>query len=180
MASRHLRKNPKLVKIVHLKIWISLKVFLQFRMVWRAGRQQRLTDHYTKHWRSPGVCSQSTACRKTLRCLVNTASKIIGSPSVMHLGYIQPSPHPQCWWQPSHSSLLISGRRCRSFWANYTTLVNTFIHQAVRMLNSVQHTHIQYLFPVGPSALDYTPETCTYCLWSYLSSGSLWNSDSLH
>ena len=83
--------------------------------------------------------------RKALQRIVNTAGRIIGAPLpslqdiyTTHLTrkattIVSDASHP------AHNlfSLLPSGRRYRSLGSRTTRLTNSFIHQAVRMLNSL-------------------------------------------
>ncbi|KAK3523418.1 hypothetical protein QTP86_032737 [Hemibagrus guttatus] len=90
-----------------------------------------------------GGCTAS--CRKTLQRIVNAASKIIGVslPSLVDIfhtrltsraiGIAADGSHPS----NLHFSLLTSGRRYQSLQAHSTRVSKGFIHQAVRMLNSI-------------------------------------------
>lgn len=92
-----------------------------------------------------GCCTAS--CRKTLQCIVNAASKIIGValPSLIDIFHTcLTSRAISIAADSSHLlklyfSLLSSGRRYRSIQAHSTRLSNNFIHQAVRILNSVHY-----------------------------------------
>ncbi|XP_053083447.1 uncharacterized protein LOC128316964 [Pangasianodon hypophthalmus] len=100
-----------------------------------------------------GGCNASFP--KTLQRIVNAASKIIGVslPSLVDIFHTRltsraisiaaDASHPS----NLHFSLLPSGRRYRSLQARSTRLSNSFIHQAVRMLNSAH-----YLPPHPPTS----------------------------
>ncbi|XP_076866643.1 uncharacterized protein LOC143517742 [Brachyhypopomus gauderio] len=90
-----------------------------------------------------GACTAS--CRRTLQRIVSAAEKIVGTslPSLQDLyssrltrKALRLAGDPT---HPLHSffSLLPSGRRLRSLRARTTRLKDSFIHQAVRMLNSL-------------------------------------------
>ncbi|KAK0154367.1 hypothetical protein N1851_003520 [Merluccius polli] len=90
-----------------------------------------------------GGCTAS--CRRTLQRIVRAAEKIVGAPlpslqdiyntrlSRKALSIAGDSTHPtHCLF-----SLLPSGRRMRSLKARTSRLKDSFVHQAVRMLNSL-------------------------------------------
>uniref|UniRef100_A0A8C2HFC2 Reverse transcriptase domain-containing protein n=1 Tax=Cyprinus carpio TaxID=7962 RepID=A0A8C2HFC2_CYPCA len=105
-----------------------------------------------------GACNAS--CRKTLQRIVRAAEKIIGVslPSLQDIYGTRLTRKALCITgdptHPSHSffSLLPSGRRLRSLQARTSRLKDSFIHQAVRKLNSLPN-----LPPWPPSA----PRTTT-------------------
>lgn len=94
------------------------------------------------------------SCRKTLQRIVNEACKIMGIslPSLMDIFHtrltsraISIAADNSLLLNP-HFSLLPSGRRYWSLQARSTRLSNSFIHQALRRLNSVH-----YLTPLIPT-----------------------------
>ncbi len=109
-----------------------------------------------------GACNAS--CRKTLQRIVRAAEKIVGVslPSLQDIYSTRLPRKALCIagdpTHPSHSffSLLPSGRRLRSLQARTSRLKDSFIHQAVRKLNSL---------PSLPSLLSFTPHTTE--LWHY-------------
>ncbi|KAI3360336.1 hypothetical protein L3Q82_014651 [Scortum barcoo] len=90
-----------------------------------------------------GACSAS--CRKTLQRIVRAAEKIVGAslPSLQDIYTSRLTRKALCIARdpthPSHSffSLLPSGRKLWSLWARTSRLRDSFVHQAVRMLNSL-------------------------------------------
>uniref|UniRef100_A0A9J7ZV96 Reverse transcriptase domain-containing protein n=1 Tax=Cyprinus carpio carpio TaxID=630221 RepID=A0A9J7ZV96_CYPCA len=104
-----------------------------------------------------GACNVS--CRKTLQRIVRAAEKIIGVslPSLQDIYGTRLTRKALCIagdpTHPSHSffSLLPSGRRLRSLQARTSRLKDSFIHQAVRKLNSLPN-----LPPRPPSASGTT------------------------
>lgn len=106
-----------------------------------------------------GTCNAS--CRKTLQRIVRTAEKIIGVslPSLQDIYSTRLTRKALCITadatHPMHSffSLLPSGRRLRSLQARTNRLKDSFIHQAVRKLNS-----LPALLP-APSPRTSSPRT---------------------
>ncbi len=100
-----------------------------------------------------GACNAS--CRKTLQRIVRAAEKIVGVslPSLQDIYSTHLTRKALCIagdpTHPTHSffSLLPSGRRLRSLQARTSRLKDSFIHQAVRKLNSLPPT------PTPPSSL---------------------------
>ncbi len=100
-----------------------------------------------------GACNAS--CRKTLQRIVKAAEKIVGVslPSLQDIYSTRLTHKALCIagdpTHPSHSffSLLPSGRRLRSLQARTSRLKDSFIHQAVRKLNSLPS------LPAPPSSL---------------------------
>ena len=103
-----------------------------------------------------GSCAAS--CRKTLQRTVRAAEKIIGAPlpavdtiysTRLTRKAIQISGDAT---HPTHSyfSLMPSGRRLRSLRARTTRLRDSFVHQAVRQLNSLPALPPS-LFPLPPA-----------------------------
>ncbi len=90
-----------------------------------------------------GACNAS--CRKSLQRIVRAAEKIVGVslPSLQDIYSTRLTRKALCIagdpTHPSHSffSLLPSGRRLRSLQARTSRLKDSFIHQAVRKLNSL-------------------------------------------
>ncbi len=90
-----------------------------------------------------GACNAS--CRKTLQRIVRAAEKIVGVslPSLQDIYSTRLTRKSLCIagdpTHPTHSffSLLPSGRRLRSLQARTSRLKDSFIHQAVRKLNSL-------------------------------------------
>uniref|UniRef100_A0A8C2G3L7 Reverse transcriptase domain-containing protein n=1 Tax=Cyprinus carpio TaxID=7962 RepID=A0A8C2G3L7_CYPCA len=105
-----------------------------------------------------GACNAS--CRKTLQRIVRAAEKIIGVslPSLQDIYGTRLTRKALCIagdpTHPSHSffSLLPSGRRLRSLQARTSRLKDSFIHQAVRKLNSLPN------LPPRPSSASGTTE----------------------
>ncbi|XP_067362509.1 von Willebrand factor A domain-containing protein 5A-like isoform X3 [Channa argus] len=98
-----------------------------------------------------GACNAS--CRKTLQRIVRAAEKMIGVslPSLQDIYGTRLTRNAEGFaGHPSHSffSLLPSGRRMRSLQARTSRLKDSFIHQAVRKLNSLPN-----LPPLPSSAL---------------------------
>ncbi len=108
-----------------------------------------------------GACNAS--CRKTLQRIVRAAEKIVGVslPSLQDIYSTRLTRKALCIaGDPTHPansffSLLPSGRRLRSLQARTSRLKDSFIHQAVRKLNSL---------PSLPR-LSFTPRTTE--LWHY-------------
>ncbi len=111
-----------------------------------------------------GACNAS--CRKTLQRIVRAAEKIVGVslPSLQDIYSTRLTRKALCIagdpTHPTHSffSLLPSGRRLRSLQARTSRLKDSFIHQAIRKLNSLPS-----LPP--PPLLSFTPRTTE--LWHY-------------
>ncbi len=86
-----------------------------------------------------GACNAS--CRKTLQWIVRAAEKIVGVslPSLQDIYSTRLPAKPSDPTHPSHSffSLLPSGRRLQSLQVRTSRLKDSFIHQAVRKLNSL-------------------------------------------
>ncbi len=109
-----------------------------------------------------GTCNAS--CRKSLQRIVRAAEKIIGVslPSLQDIYSTRLTRKDLCIagdpTHPSHSffSLLPSGRRLRSLQARTSRLKDSFIHQAVRKLNSL---------PSLPPTPSFTPRNTE--LWHY-------------
>ncbi len=109
-----------------------------------------------------GACNAS--CRKTLQRIVRAAEKIVGVslPSLQDIYSTRLTRKALCIagdpTHPTHSffSLLPSGRRLRSLQARTSRLKDSFIHQAVRKLNSL---------PSLPPLLSFTPRNTE--LWHY-------------
>ncbi|XP_067372150.1 uncharacterized protein [Channa argus] len=112
-----------------------------------------------------GSCNAS--CRKTLQRIVRSAEKIIGVslPSLQDIYGTRLTRKALCIvgdpTHPLHSffSLLPSGRRLRSLQARTSRLKDSFIHQAVRKLNSLPNLPP---FPLRPQyctvqAQNYNP-----------------------
>ncbi len=109
-----------------------------------------------------GACNAS--CRKSLQRIVRAAEKIVG----VSLSSLQDIYSTRLTRKalsiagdpthPTHSffSLLPSGRRLRSLQARTNRLKDSFIHQAVRKLNSL---------PTLPPTPSFTPRTTE--LWHY-------------
>ncbi len=120
-----------------------------------------------------GACNAS--CRKSLQRIVRAAVKIVGVslPSLQDIYSTRLTRKALCiagdTTHPTHNffSLLPSGRRLRSLQARTNRLKDSFIHQAVRKLNSL---------PSLPPLPSFTPRTtelwpfifCTVCLFVYL------------
>ncbi len=154
-----------------------------------------------------GACNAS--CRKSLQRIVRAAEKIVVSlspPSRTSTTPVSPASPQHCRWShpPTHNffSLLPSGRRLRSLQARTNRLKDSFIHQAVRKLNSLpslpppplsyptqhwtltptpphhphhhppEHTHTHTL----TLTLRQAPDTCTALDWPH----STTSSDSLN
>ncbi len=111
-----------------------------------------------------GACNAS--CRKSLQRIVRAAEKIVGVslPSLQDTYNTRLTRKALCIagdpTHPTHSffSLLPSGKRLRSLQARTSRLKDSFIHQAVRKLNS----------PPPPPTLpppSFTPRTTE--LWPY-------------
>ncbi len=109
-----------------------------------------------------GACNAS--CRKSLQRIVRAAEKIVGVslPSLQDIYSTRLTRKALCIagdpTHPTHSffSLLPSGRRLRSLQARTSRLKDSFIHQAVRKLNSLSS------LPPLPSLTPRTTE-----LWHY-------------
>ncbi len=86
-----------------------------------------------------GACNAS--CRKSLQRIVRAAEKIVGVslPSLQDIYSTRLTRKALSPTHPTHSffSLLPSGRRLRSLQARTSRLKDSFIHQAVRKLNSL-------------------------------------------
>ncbi len=103
-----------------------------------------------------GACNAS--CRKSLQRIVRAAEKIVGVslPSLQDIYSTRLTRKALCiagdTTHPRHSffSLLPSGRRLRSLQARTNRLKDSFIHQAVRKLNSL---------PSLPPLPSLTPRT---------------------
>ncbi len=110
-----------------------------------------------------GACNAS--CRKTLQRIVRAAEKIVGVslPSLQGIYSTRLTRKALCIagdpTHPSHSffSLLPSGRRLRSLQARTSRLKDSFIHQAVRKLNSLP--------TLSPPLPSFTPRITE--LWHY-------------
>ncbi len=108
-----------------------------------------------------GACNAS--CRKSLQRIVRAAEKIVGVslPSLQDIYITRLTRKALCIagdpTHPSHSffSLLPSGRRLRSLQARTSRLKDSFIHQAVRKLNSL---------PSLPPLPSFTPRNWTLTL----------------
>uniref|UniRef100_A0A9J8AUK8 Reverse transcriptase domain-containing protein n=2 Tax=Cyprinus carpio TaxID=7962 RepID=A0A9J8AUK8_CYPCA len=110
-----------------------------------------------------GACKAS--CWKTLQRIVRAAEKIVGVslPSLQDIYGTRLTRKALCIagdpTHPSHSffSLLPSGRRLQSLQARTSRLKDSFIHQAVRKLNSLPNLPPPP-FPLPPQApLNYEP-----------------------
>ncbi len=112
-----------------------------------------------------GSCNAS--CRKSLQRIVRAAEKIVGVslPSLQDIYSTRLTRKALCIsgdpTHPSHSffSLLPSGRRLRSLQARTSRLKDSFIHQAVRKLNS-----LPTLPPFPHAPLNSDPLTYYYYL----------------
>ncbi len=112
-----------------------------------------------------GACNAS--CRKSLQRIVRAAEKIVGVslPSLQDIYSTRLTRKALCIagdpTHPSHSffSLLPSGRRLRSLQARTNRLKDSFIHQAVRKLNSLPTLPPSPLLPHAP--LNSDPMTHT-------------------
>ncbi len=111
-----------------------------------------------------GMALATHPAASTLQRIVRAAEKIVGVslPSLQDIYSTRLTRKALCIagdpTHPSHSffSLLPSGRRLRSLQARTSRLKDSFIHQAVRKLNSL---------PSLPSLLSFTPHTTE--LWHY-------------
>uniref|UniRef100_A0A9J7ZE91 Alkylated DNA repair protein AlkB homologue 8 N-terminal domain-containing protein n=1 Tax=Cyprinus carpio carpio TaxID=630221 RepID=A0A9J7ZE91_CYPCA len=111
-----------------------------------------------------GACNAS--CRKTLQRIVRAAEKIIGVslPSLQDIYGTRLTRKALCIagdpTHPSHSffSLLPSGRRLRSLQARTSRLKDSFIHQAVRKLNSLPNLPPVPLLPQAPLNYETPPQ----------------------
>ncbi len=100
-----------------------------------------------------GACNAS--CRKSLQRIVRAAEKIVGVslPSLQDIYSTRLTRKALCIagdpTHPTHSffSLLPSGRRLRSLQARTSRLKDSFIHQAVRKLNSLPSLPLSPLLP---------------------------------
>ncbi len=109
-----------------------------------------------------GACNAS--CRKTLQRIVRAAEKIVGVslPSLQDIYSTRLTRKALCIagdpTHPTHSffSLLPSGRRLRSLQARTSRLKDSFIHQAVRKLNSLPSLPPSSLLPHAPLNSDTT------------------------
>ncbi len=109
-----------------------------------------------------GACNAS--CRKSLQRIVRAAEKIVGVslPSLQDIYSTRLTRKALCiagdTTHPTHSffSLLPSGRRLRSLQARTNRLKDSFIHQAVRKLNSLSS------LPPLPSPLSPLPSPLSY------------------
>ncbi len=109
-----------------------------------------------------GACNAS--CRKSLQRIVRAAEKIVGVslPSLQDIYSTRLTRKALCIagdpTHPTHSffSLLPSGRRLRSLQARTNRLKDSFIHQAVRKLNSLPS------LPPLPSLTPHTTELCMF------------------
>ncbi len=118
-----------------------------------------------------GACNAS--CRKTLQRIVRAAEKIVGVslPSLQDIYSTRLTRKALCIagdpTHPTHSffSLLPSGRRLRSLQARTSRLKDSFIHQAVRKLNSLPSLPPSSLLPHAPLNSDTTTPPPTYKLW---------------
>ncbi len=126
------------ISVIQLKLWNSCIILTSCITVWY------------------GACNAS--CRKSLQRIVRAAEKIVGVslPSLQDIystrltrKALSIAGDPT---HPSHSffSLLPSGRRLRSLQARTSRLKDSFIHQAVRKLNSL---------PSLPPLPSFTPRT---------------------
>ncbi len=130
-----------------------------------------------------GACNAS--CRKSLQRIVRAAEKIVGVslPSLQDiystrltrkaLSIAGDPTHPTC----SFFSLLPSGRRLWSLQVRTSRLKDSFIHQAVRKLNSLpslppllsftpRNTELWHYAPPPPAPhIPRTPPPHTYKLW---------------
>ncbi len=110
-----------------------------------------------------GACN--TSCRKTLQRIVRAAEKIVGVslPSLQDIYSTRLTRKALCIagdpTHPTHSffSLLPSERRLRSLQARTSRLKDSFIHQAVRKLNTLPS--------LPPPLISFTPRTTE--LWHY-------------
>ncbi len=101
-----------------------------------------------------GACNAS--CRKTLQWIVRGAEKIVGVslPSLQDIYSTRLTRKALCIaGDPTHSShsffnLLPSGRRLRSLQARTSKLKDSFIHQAVRKLNSLLSPPLSLFCPM--------------------------------
>ncbi len=113
-------------------------------------------EHRSRHTVWYGACNAS--CRKSLQRIVRAAEKIVGVslPSLQDIYSTRLTRKALCiagdTTHPTHSffSLLPSGRRLRSLQARTNRLKDSFIHQAVRKLNSL---------PSLPPLPSLTPRT---------------------
>ncbi len=109
-----------------------------------------------------GACNAS--CRKTLQRIVRAAEKIVGVslPSLQVIYSTRLTRKALCIagdpTHPTHSffSLLPSGRRLRILQARTSRLKDSFIHQAVRKLNSLPSLPPSSLLPHAPLNSDTT------------------------
>ncbi len=119
-----------------------------------------------------GACNAS--CRKSLQRIVRAAEKIVGVslPSLQDIYSTRLTRKALCIagdpTHPTHNffSLLPSGRRLRSLQARTNRLKDSFIHQAVRKLNSLPSLPPSPLLPHAPLNSD-PPFLCTY-IYIYL------------
>ncbi len=103
-----------------------------------------------------GACNAS--CRKSLQRIVRAAEKIVGVslPSLQDIYSTRLTRKALCIagdpTHPTHNffSLLPSGRRLRSLQARTNRLKDSFIHQAVRKLNSLPSLPPSPLLPHAP------------------------------
>ncbi|KAK0147579.1 hypothetical protein N1851_012946 [Merluccius polli] len=104
----------------------------------------------------------TASCRKTLQRTLRAAEKIIGAP-LQHIYRIRlASKALSIAGDPTHPnhcffSLLPSGRRMRSLRARTSRLRDRFIHQAIRMLNSLPALPPFPLCPLPSHNLDTDP-----------------------
>ncbi len=106
-----------------------------------------------------GACNAS--CRKSLQRIVRAAEKIVGVslPSLQDIYSTRLTRKALCIagdpTHPTHSffSLLPSGRRLRSLQARTSRLKDSFIHQAVRKLNSLPSLPPPLFYPTQNTEL---------------------------
>ncbi len=128
-----------------------------------------------------GACNAS--CRKSLQRIVRAAEKIVGVslPSLQDIHNTRLTRKTLCIagdpTHPTHSffSLLPSGKRLRSLQARTNRLKDSFIHQAVRKLNSpdlappifypTHHWTLTLRPPSSPHPQDLPLPPSTYKLW---------------
>uniref|UniRef100_A0A9J8CXB0 Reverse transcriptase domain-containing protein n=1 Tax=Cyprinus carpio carpio TaxID=630221 RepID=A0A9J8CXB0_CYPCA len=120
-----------------------------------------------------GACNAS--CRKTLQCIVRAVEKIIGVslPFLQDIYGTSLTRKALCIagdpTHPTHSffSLLPSGRRLRSLQARTSRLKDSFIHQAVRKLNSIS-LNKELLSEISDTLIRLNKLLCTTIIISAL------------
>ncbi len=144
------------------QLWLILRIRIakiQLFTFYRGTIESILTSCITVWY---GACNAS--CRKSLQRIVRAAEKIVGVslPSLQDIystrltrKALSIAGDPT---HPTHSffSLLPSGRRLRSLQARTSRLKDSFVHQAVRKLNSL---------PSLPPLPSFTPRNTE--LWHY-------------